>query len=79
MVLKEIRESQVIQKVHGQGPQDQRESQDCQVTKERKEKEDYLVYLDSQGLLELREPLGILEVLAPQESGVLMATWGLKE
>lgn len=38
------------------------------MTKDRKEKEDDLVHLDSQDLLDLREPLGVLEVPAPRVS-----------
>lgn len=42
--------------------------QDCQVTKGRKEREDYLGHLDIRGLLDLTEPLGVLGVLATQVS-----------
>lgn len=75
MVSKEIRESQVIQKVQGPDHQDQRAIQDCQVTKERKEKEAYLGRLDNRGLLDLTEPLEVLGVLATQENQVLMEIW----
>lgn len=79
MVSQETRESQVTQKVQGQDHQDQREIQDCQVTRERKEKEGHLVHLDIWGLLDLTESLDIPEVLASQESQVLMVIWDLKE
>lgn len=75
MVPKEIRGSQVIQKVQGQDHQDQRAIQDCQVTKERKEKEAYLGHLDDRGLLDLMEPLGVLGVLVTQENQVLLVIW----
>ncbi|OBS63843.1 hypothetical protein A6R68_07618, partial [Neotoma lepida] len=42
--------------------------QDCQVTKEGKEREAHLGHLDHQGLLDLTEPLGVLGVLATQVS-----------
>lgn len=79
MVDKEIRENQVTQKTQGQDHQDQRGIQDCQVTWERKEKEGPLAHLDDQGLLDLREPLEVQEILATQESQVLMVIWDLKE
>lgn len=75
MVPKEIRGSQVIQKVPGQDLQDQRAIQDCQVTKERKEKEAYLGHLDDRGLLDLMEPLEVLGVLATQGNQVLLGIW----
>lgn len=78
-VSREIRESRVIQKVQGQDHQDQRGIQDCRVKWERKEKWGNLAHLDIRGLLDLREPLEVLEVLASQESQVLMVTWVLKE
>lgn len=78
MVFKEIRESQVVQKVQGQDHQDQRENQDCQVTWERKEKEGHLACPDTQGLLALMEPLEVPEALDPQETRVRMVSWGLK-
>lgn len=43
---------------------------------EGKEKEGYLAPLAIRGLLELREPLDIPEVLATQESQALMEIWG---
>lgn len=45
--------------------------QDCQVTKEIKEREAHLGHLDNRDLLDLTEPLGVLEVLATQVSPVL--------
>lgn len=78
MVSKEIRESQVIQKVQGQDHQDQRENQDCQVTWGRKEKEGHLARPDAQGLLDRMEPLEVPEAPDPQETRVRMASWGLK-
>lgn len=53
--------------------------QDCQVTKGRKEREDYLGHLDIRGLLDLTEPLGVLGVLATQEDQVLMVIPVLKD
>lgn len=79
MVSKEKRETQVIQKVHGQDHQEQRETQDCQVMWEVKEKEGHLVHLAIWGLPDLRGSLEILEVLAIQESRVLVVIWALKE
>lgn len=79
LVSKEIRESQVIQKVQGQDHRDQREIQDCQVTWEREAKEGHLAHLDVRGLLDLREFLGVPEVLAIQDSLVLLVIWDLKE
>lgn len=78
-VSTEIRESQVIRKVQGQDSQDQRENQDCQVMWGGKEKEGPLVHLDTPGLLDLTEPLDILEAPDTQEGRVPMAIWGLKE
>lgn len=79
MVSKEIRESQVIQKVRGQDHQDQREIQDCQVTWARKAKEDHLAHLDVRGLLDQRDFLGAPDPLATQGNLVLVVIWGPKE
>lgn len=43
-------------------------TQDCLVTKERKERGAYLGHLDNRGLLDLTESLGVLGVLATQVS-----------
>lgn len=53
--------------------------QDCQVTKGRKEREDYLGHSDIRGLLDLTEPLGVLGVLATQEDQDLMVIPVLKD
>lgn len=79
MVPKEIRESQVIHSVQCQDHQHRRVMQDCQVTKEGKEREAYLDHLDNQDLLDLLEPRGVLEILATQENQVLVVIWVLKE
>lgn len=77
-VSKEIRESQVIQKVQGQDHQDQRENKDCQVTWGGKEKGGHLARPDTQGLLDLTEPLEVPEAPDPQETQVRMESRGLK-
>lgn len=79
MVPKEIRGNKVIQKAQGQDHQDQRVTQDCLVTKERKERGAYLGHLDNRGLLDLTESLGVLGVLATQGIRVLVVIWVIKE
>lgn len=65
--------------MQAQDHQDRRVIQDCQVTKGRKEREDYLGHPDIWGLLDLTEPLGVLGVLATQEDQDLMVIPVLKD